>query len=646
MNLDRRALGIGTIALAIVLFLSVNVFSTAVFRTAQLDLTEEGLFTLSPGTHEILQSIDEPITLRLYLSEQLRQADPTFARYATRVQELLEQYERIAGGRLILQLFNPEPFTQEEDRAVGFGLRGVPVNEVGDLVYFGLVGTNSTDDQDAIVFFSPEREPFLEYDLTRLVYNLANPEKKVLGLLTPLPLSADPAKQYQPWVIYQQMEQFFDVRTLDSKLREIPEDVDVLMVAQPGELPGDTLYAIDQYVMRGGRTLIFADPHFEGQPRANPMMPSPPSNHGLDKLFAGWGIEQPANQIVGDRLSALRVTAQVGSRNVVADYLPWLSLGPEHFAGDDVVTGQIALLNMMSAGSFDEVDGSSSGLAPLVTSSVESMRINAEKVRYAPNPIRLLEEFKSGGKKLVLAARLNGTLASAFVDGPPPTEAKQDGTEAKPAAQASDSDATDKAEEAPRAPHLAAAEGPTHVIVVGDVDMLTDQAWVRTQDFLGQRLSVPIASNASFVLNALDNLAGDSAVIGLRSRGLSVRPFELVDSIRREAELKFRSKEQELEAKLSDVEKKISDIQTDEEGGVILTAEQRDAIQEFRAEMVDIRGQLRDVQHALRKDIEALGAWLRVINIGAIPLLVGLIAIGLAIVRRVRFGRHVQAQSG
>ena len=178
MNLDRRALGIGTIALAIVLFLSVNVFSTAVFRTAQLDLTEEGLFTLSPGTHEILQSIDEPITLRLYLSEQLRQADPTFARYATRVQELLEQYERIAGGRLILQLFNPEPFTQEEDRAVGFGLRGVPVNEVGDLVYFGLVGTNSTDDQDAIVFFSPEREPFLEYDLTRLVYNLANPERR------------------------------------------------------------------------------------------------------------------------------------------------------------------------------------------------------------------------------------------------------------------------------------------------------------------------------------------------------------------------------------------------------------------------------------------------------------------------------------
>ena len=636
---NRYVLAVGAIVLVIMLFLSVNVFSTAVFRSVRVDLTENKLFTLSPGTVEVLRSIDEPITLRLYLSQQIRQGNPLYARYTARVRELLEHYERLADGKIVLRIFEPEPFSVEEDRALSFGLQGVPYDASGELVYFGLAGTNSTDDQDIVSFFQPERENFLEYDLTRLIYNLANPKKKVVAVLTSLPMLRDPVKRNRPWVVKDQMDRFFEVRELKTDSLKIDDDVDVILLAQPAARGDTTLYAIDQFIMRGGRALIFVDPHVESEAGRRPQGMATARTHGMQKLFAAWGIEFDDTKVVGDRLSAQRVNAPIGDRTVIADYLPWLALRPARFDTDDVVTAQISVLNMESAGAFQTAKDATVRLVPLITTSEQSMLIDRDKVAILPNPLELMNQFKPSGEAYVLAARLEGQLKSAFPDGPPKPE--EAGAKANQPAAA---DSTKEAEAEPALPkHLSQSEGPLKVILVSDADILADQSWVRGQDLMGQELAVPIANNGHFVLNALDNLTGSSAVIGLRSRGLSVRPFNYVEKIRREAELKFRSKEEQLQQNLRELEQKISDIETDEKSGsVILSRDQRQAIEDFRTEMIDTRADLRNVQHELRKDIETLGTWIKAINIGAVPLLIGIIAIIIAIVRRVRLRRRFE----
>ena len=267
---DRRVLAISGVIVAIILFLAVNVLATASLRTARIDLTENALFTLSPGTVEVLKAIDEPVTLRLFISNQLTQGNPLFARYADRVSELLETYEKLSNGKLNVEVYHPEPYSTEEDIAVASGLRGLPYAE-GESVYFGIFGSNSTDDEDKIGFMSPEREDFLEYDLTRLIYNLANPKKTVVGLLSSMPLYGTPQNQYRPWVVYTQMEQFFKVQTLFDDSTEIhPNEIDILMLAQIDKVKPETLYAIDQYMLKGGKALMFADPNLETPTRQAP----------------------------------------------------------------------------------------------------------------------------------------------------------------------------------------------------------------------------------------------------------------------------------------------------------------------------------------------------------------------------------------
>jgi ABC-type uncharacterized transport system involved in gliding motility auxiliary subunit len=642
-----KTLALGGLALAVIAFLALNIFAGGTLRDAQADLTQSGLYSLSPGTREVIGSLKEPITLRLFVSRTLVDTSPGLGNYVNRVRELLGRYVALSDGKIRLEIIDPQPFSPEEDRAVGFKLQGIPVTEAGELGYFGLAATNTTDDLDVIGFFNPQRERFLEYDLTRLVYNLANPKKKVIGLVSGIPIDADPVNKYQPWRVVEMMKQFFEVRSLGLD-PEIKDDVDVLLVVHPFGLSDKTLYAIDQYVMKGGKAMIVVDPYAEEGSRSNAAMRLPPDmGSDIAKLFKGWGIEYTRDKIVGDRRYAQRVSAGVdpSGRPIITNYLAWLTLPRQQLNANDVITGDLRVINVASAGFFDKAEGSPVTLEPLIVSSPETMPVDSTKVRRNPDPSAILKDFKSENKSLVIAARAGGKLKSAFPDGPPKEKDKDD-------AAKKEGDAAKPAEGAPATPpaaagaappaHLAEAKNGVNLILVGDTDILADTFWLQVQELFGQQLVVPTANNADFIINALDNLAGSGAMVGLRGRGLSARPFTVVQDIERSAEAQYRDKEQALAKQLADVQSKLKDLQTKEQAGgsAVLTSEQREAIDTFRADMVKIRRDLREVQHDLRKDIQKVETWVKVVNIGAMPLIVALAAIALFFVRRGRARRR------
>lgn len=635
----REASSAGAIVLAVVLFFAVNILSNLTLGSARIDLTADRLFTLSSGTRTLLSRIDEPVTLRFYYSERLGREIPTYGVYAQRVREMLQEYESAAGGKLQLQVIDPQPFSDEEDRAVAFGLQGVPLNQQGELVYFGLAGVNTADKEEIIPFFQPERERFLEYDLTRLIFNLSTTKKKIVGLISTLPLMGEfrgPGRPPEPWAVYTQLAQFFEIRSLERDIGEVPAEIGVLMIVHPRDLSERMQYAIDQFVLRGGHAIVFVDPHAEselGRPGAQARLAQTGSN--LKRLFEAWGLEMIDGKFAGDRLLARRVNAGTETRVRAVDYVAWLTLRQDNFAGDDILTSDLGTLNLASAGILRVKEGATTTFTPLVQTTEQSMEIDVGKVRLAPDPVALLAEFKPTGERLTVMARVRGPAKTAFPDGPPP-EKKDEEAEKKEQA-ATNPPEKKEATENP-APQLKESTRPINVIVVADTDLLEDRFWVQVADFFGQRLATPIAANGNLVVNAVDNLAGSDELIGLRSRGQVSRPFLRIQEIQRDAELRFRAKERELTEKLRDTERQLNELQTKSQpqeaaGRVILSKEQQEAIEKFRSEMLTIRKDLRDVQLALRQDIEGLERWLKFINIGLIPVLIALAAIALGVFR-------------
>jgi ABC-type uncharacterized transport system involved in gliding motility auxiliary subunit len=593
---------------------------------------------LSAGTHSVLKRIDEPITLKFYFSQRLGREIPAYGNYAQRVRDLLEEYAGAAGGKLKLEIYDPVPFSDVEDRAVAYGLQGVPVSGQGDLVYFGLVGTNKADDEEVVPFFQTERERFLELDLTKIVANLAKPKKRAIALITDLPLGGDQmammmGQMPQQWMILEQLQQVFDLRQLGGDIAQIDKDVDVVMVVHPKNTSEKTLYAIDQFVLGGGKAIVFVDPNSEADRPPPRSAPTPPVSTGtMKKLFDAWGVEVLDGPVVGDRLVARKVNAGTATRVRAVDYIAWLMLRRGNLNPNDPVTAQLGQVNMATAGIVKTKEGAAVEFTPLITASpAASMAIDAEKVRGQPDPLALLRDFRPSNETFVMAARVVGRIKSAFPDGPPKPEAKADQA-AQPAAAPETT-----------AQHLAEGKEPLNAIIVADTDLLDDRFWVQVQEFFGQRVAVPNANNADFVINAVESLMGAPELISLRSRGVSARPFELVQSIQRSAEDAFRAKERELQEKLKATETKLKDLQTKEQGQgqVILTQEQQLAIENFRAEMLATRRELRDVQHALREDIDNLQTLLQFANIALIPVLVALIALVLGMWRMRRRSRPV-----
>jgi ABC-type uncharacterized transport system involved in gliding motility auxiliary subunit len=632
----RRRNSVLGLALAAVLFVALNVLAQNTLTGARLDLTKDRLFTLSAGTRAVLAKIDEPVTLRYFFSENLGREIPGYANYARRVQDMLGEFAAKAGGKLAVERYNPLPFSDVEDRAVALGLQGVPIDQGGEPVYFGISGTNTTDDRETIPFLTPERERFLEYDLARMVQALANPKRKVVGVITDLPLDGDVMMMMrgmptQPWMVMELLRSQFEIKTLSGDLDKVPDDVDVLVLAHAATIGEKGQYAVDQFVLKGGRVLAFVDPYAESQSGRQQMGASTLSD--LAKLFQAWGVEMAKDKVVGDRASARRVNAGTAARVIPADYPVWMILRQANLNQDDPLMSQIAQINLASAGILTKREGATTTVEPLITTSPQSMAIDTKRLGEGaggmPDILGIIKDYKPELKGMMIAARITGPVSTAFPDGPPPAK--------------KDDQASGPADAKPPAGHLVKSEKPINVIVVADSDLLDDRFWVQVQDFFGQRLAVPTANNADFVANALDFLAGGGELVGLRGRGTAQRPFELVRALQREAENRLRGTERQLQEKLNEVKKNLREAEGgDKTGGqAALTPQQQQTIEKFRAEMLDIRRQLRDVQADLRRDIDRLEAALRFVNIGLVPIVVALVAAAVGGWRVMRRRRSV-----
>ena len=549
---------------------------------------------------------------------------------------------------MILREHDPRPFSRGEELAVAFGVQGVPVESGGELAYFGLAGTNSVDDTQTVPFFQPEREMLLEYDVARMIHALSDTEPTVIGVMGSLPVMGDMHAQAQggvlvPWAVARHLKSAFDTLHLPETIDDLPASVDVMMVVHPRAMTDRAVYALEQFLFRGGRALIFVDPKAESDTSVGPDGASS-STGGLGALFRAWGIEVPDRRLVGDRSMALTINAGTATRPVPAEYLVWLGAAAEFLAQDDPVTAQLPALNLASAGSIRRTEGSPLALEPLIASGMDSALIDVDAVRgLKPDVLGLLDRFRPDADADVIGARLTGEVATAFPDGAPPRSV------AKTAAEA----VAD-----PDLPQLMRSRRPINVILVADADLLADRFWLRTRQFFGREVEEAIAGNADFVVNALGNLAGSDALLKLRSRGVSQRPFETIRALERDAESRFRDKERELQEKLRETQEKIAglegvrateDASTGERRVVVsLTEAQRAQIEALRGEMLSIRRQLHDVRRGLRENVERLEAWLRFANIGLVPIALSVVAIvvGLARIagrRRYHFGLRGRA---
>lgn len=620
--MKRSTLGGATLLAGALLFVGLTVLFNFALRGWRIDLTQNRLYTTAPGTQRILEGIHEPINLYFFFSEKAAGQLPQLKTYGVRVREFLEELAARSRGMLRLHVVDPQPFSEDEDRASELGVRGVPVGAAGTQLYFGLAGTNSTDGHAAIEFFDPNKEQFLEYDVMRLVYQLANPKKPVVAWLSTLPMGPgfDPqtGQMREPWVIYAQAEQLFDVRPLEPAAAKLDPDVNVLVLVHPKNLSPATQFAIDQYALRGGHILAFVDPLSEadssGSDPRNPMaaMAADKSSH-LGELLTAWGVKFDATQVVADRGQALSVSMHQGEPPV--EHLGVLGLDKASFNPDDVITAGLSNVNVAVAGHLEPIPGADVKFEPLLQSSTDAELLPVERFRILFDPATLREGFKPTGVRYTIGARITGKVRTAFPNGAP-------------------AGVTLPAGAAP----LKAAVQPLNLVVIADTDLLADYLWVHAQDFFGQRMVQAWASNGDLVLNALDNLAGSDDLISVRGRATFTRPFERVEKLRRTAEDRFRDKEHELEQQLQATEQKLTALQSkgggENQGALIVTPEEQQEIEHFEQEKIRIRKELRAVRAGLDADIRRLGTEIKIVDIVVIPAAFALLALGFAAWRR------------
>lgn len=598
--MGRTARSLLALALAVVLFAAVNVLVGNTLRGARIDLTADARHTLSPGTLTLVRGLAEPLALTLYLSDAGTEAVPALRLYGQRVRTLLEEISARADGRIRLAVVDPDPYSEAEDRAAAAGLRPLaPERGGGRPFHLGLVGTDGTDRQEVVPVFDPAREAFLEYDVVRLLNALAEPRKPVVGILTDMPLALGPGglaeamrSGARPYAVYQQLRTQFDVRLLPPTAAVEP-GIDVLVVARPFGLSDDALFAIDQHVLNGGRTLLFVDPWAESD-----------LDHGTNRaallpaLFAAWGLTMAPGRFVAD--PGLAIAAATGRGTV--PYPAWLALGPDERDRGDAITAALGVVNVASAGSLGVRPGGGATLSPLLTSSPAGQLADVALVAARPDPERLMAALGPQGARQVIAGRVGGRLRTAF----------------------------------PERGGVKESTAPANLIVVADSDLLENRFWTD-----GVR---PFAGNGDFVANAVETLAGGAALAGLRGRAGTARPFTRVEELRRAAGQQVLAHEEELRRRLDDAERRLAAIQAKAPlgTGALLPAEEQAEIDRFRAEAGRIRRELRAVRHTLDRDIERLEATVKAVNIAAVPLAVAVGALGLAGWRRHRRARRVR----
>jgi len=607
--MNKPTLGAGSLALVGLLFIGIMLLANTLLRGAQIDLTQDRLYTLSDGTRNILRDLKEPVNLYLFFSDSAATPMPDLKTYGTRVRELLESMAARSNGKLTLKVIDPQPFSEEEDRATELGVQGMPLSPGGDKLYLGLAATNSTDGKEAIPFLDPKLDEQLEYDVTKLIHKLGTPKKPVVGWLSSLPMGGDfdmrTGRPSPALMVYAQAEQLYAVRAIDPSVTKIDEDVDVLVLVHPKALPPAALYAIDQYAMRGGHLLVFVDPNAQAdQSGADPNDPmaqfaADKSSH-LEPLLTSWGVEFKPDQVVADLERGLVVAMREGEPP--SQHIAILGFDSSS-VGKDVITARLDSINMATVGSLKPIAGSKLTFEPLIHTSKQAGLLPTQRFAMMSDPSTLRDGFRPAGE-FVVAARVSGNATSAFAGGPPA------GVAAAPDA-------------------LKASAKPLNVVIFADTDLLSDFMWGQQANFFGQAIFQPFANNGEMVWNAIDNLAGSNDLISIRGRASYARPFTRVVELQTEAESRFRATEQQLETQLNQTEETLSKLQTAQPGGseAILSAEQAQEIERFQAEKLRIRKELRAVKSQLELDIKSLGMWTKVINILGVPALFAVIAL-------------------
>ena len=642
--------GTGLLTVAVALLVSVGLISA--LPSIRIDLTEDDLFSLADGTRNIVSGLEEPIELLFFYSESATEDQPQIRSYGTRVQELLREIVIASGGNLVLSIVDPEPFSEEEDLATQYGVQPVPVTQGGQGIYFGLVAVELDNEKDPALRVSetmplirPDQEQFLEYEFMQLVTRVANPDLKVVGLLTTLDIDGgfDPmtGQATQQWMITDYIRQLYDLRRIETNTEIIEEDVDILMIVHPEGLSEQTLYAIDQHVMRGGETFVFLDPTADSmvsRSERGSMIPAG-MRSDLPGLLEAWGVDYASDKVLTDNTLALRVQMGQGSRPVA--HIGMIGANRTALAGDDIITRRLENLNLSSVGALAPRDGATTRFEPLIQSSSDAMLMNASLLEDVLDPSVLFDEFVSANERYTIAARVSGVISSAFPEGRPVSkDAAADASEEE--AEADDDNDSEEAriekansDSATVEGHLTRTSGETNILLFADTDVLTDRLWVQVAQFMGQRIPQPYANNGDFVINALDNLSGGADLVSIRSRGRYSRPFERVVKLQREADDRLRTEEAALLERLAETEEQLAALNTDEGGQLLgqLTPEIQTEIDRFNAELLDTRRSLRDVQFQLTADIEALGSNLKWFNTAAIPMLLTVIALFMSLTR-------------
>jgi len=618
----RSAYSAGTLILLAILFVTLTIMSSVFLKGMRFDLTENGLYTLNEGTRNILENMDEPVNLYLYFSEDASRDLPQFRSYARWAGEMLEEFAERSGGKLKLQRIDPAPFSPQEDQAAQYGLQGVPVGSAGETLYFGLVGTNSLDGMEVMPFLQPDKEKFLEYDLAKIVFSLSHPKQKKVGLLSGLDMQPgfDPATQSmrEAWIIHGQFDQLFDLQDLPAGTEQLPDDLDLLVLVHPKDLSDEQLYQVDQFVLGGGRVLAFMDPLAEADLGGDPNDPMARMNAGgsstLGPLLEAWGVGFDTNRVIGDYAFSLQVS--IGQGQPPVRHLGILSVNPDGINNSDVATADLSAVNFASTGWLTPLENATTGFENLLQSSQNAAPIDAARLRFLSNPQDLSRDFQPTGDQYALVARITGQAKTAFEQPP-------EGT--------------------PLMGHLSESdEAGINVVLFADTDVLTDRLWVQKQNFLGRTIANSFADNGTLVVNIADQLLGSSDLIGIRTRASTTRPFDRVEALKLSAEARFRDTEQRLQAELEETERKLTEMQSLRQDGelTVLTAEQEDEVQRFVDRKLQIRSELRQVQHDLSRDIELLGMRLKFINIVLVPMLIVVAALVFGQLRRRRRERE------
>jgi ABC-type uncharacterized transport system involved in gliding motility auxiliary subunit len=610
----------GVAALAAVL-IAVN-FLVSAFNL-RLDLTEGKLYTLSPATHAILSKLEAPVRIRFYYSQGSPHVPVALKTFAKRVEDLLAEYRAAAAGKIVVEKFNPEPDSDAEDSAQLDGVEA-QYTDAGEKFYLGLA-VSFLDQKAAIPVLAPERERLLEYDLTRAISQVSAAKKPVIGVMSALPVLGRPLnpllkqKPTEPWVLAHELKRVFDVREVKMDVERIPDEINVLLVIHPRNISDATEYAIDQFVLRGGKLIAFVDPYayFDQQPDfQNPLGGTQAGQSMLYNLFKAWGVDINMGKVVAD----LTYASGEGPR-----LLPTLLLlTKEALNQDDVVTSQVGTLLVPFGGAFEGKLAEGLRQTVLAHSSRNSMLVDLIIATLSGEPST--RGFEPSGKEMPVAIRITGKFRTAFPEGKP-----------KPFGQREEK-APEPKKPGQEPPHLKESAAENSVVLVADVDMLTDHAAVEIQEVFGQRLVVPRNGNLNFALSLVDQLAGDPEIIGLRSRAAFTRPLTVIRAMEARAQQAYLGKIKELEDALNKTNDRLRELQKTRTGAqaAILTPEQQAEIEQFRRQAAEIRKDLKELRRTLREETDTLVFWTKVANIVVVPVLVALAGLLLALAKRRR----------